>query len=339
MKYQIGDTILILHSNEEAQVVDIMNDKMLLVDVKGVSFPVYMDQVDFPYFKRFTEKKLFPEKKERQYVDDVRKEKASKELRVADGVWLTFLPVMDTDEFGDVVVEELKLHLINRTETPYNFVYKLHFFGKADFDLKNTIHPFEDFYLHDVDFADLNDSPSFEFDFSLVQADKKKADHFESSVKLKPKQLFAKIEELKEKNQATFSQLLFADYPDRVYEDKMELGRLAAKGYKLYEASQARQHLEPARSVIDLHIEKLSDDWKHLSNYEIVSLQLKTFEKYYDLALAHHQHSLTVIHGVGEGKLRDEMHDILRLKREVKSFVNQYHPNFGYGATEIFFQY
>ena len=346
MKYQLGDTVLILHSNEEAQVVDIMNDKMLMVDVKGVTFPVYMDQVDFTYFKRFTEKKLFPAKKpaspasrEKQFVDDVRKEKSSQEKKVVDGVWLTFLPVMDTDEFGDVIVEELKIHLINRTETPYNFVYKLHFFGKPDFELKNTVHPFEDFYLHDVDFADLNDSPSFEFDFSLVQPDKKKADHFESLVKLKPKQLFAKIEELKEKNHATFSQRLFENYPDKVYEDKMELGRLASKGYKIYEASQARQHLEPARSVIDLHIEKLTDNWKRMSNYEILSLQLKAFEKYYHLAIAHHQHSLTVIHGVGEGVLRDEIHDMLRLKREVKSFVNQYHPNFGYGATEIFFQY
>jgi hypothetical protein len=339
MKYQIGDTVLILHSNEEGQVVDIMNENMLMVDVKGVTFPVYMDQVDFPYFKRFTEKKLFPEKRENQFVDDVRKEKESKEKRIADGVWLIFLPVMDTDEFDDVVVQELKIHLVNRTEIPYNFVYKLHFFGKPDFELKNTVQPFEDFYLHDVDFADLNDSPSFEFDFSLVQPDKKKADHYESSVKLKPKQLFAKIEELKEKNQATFSLLLFATYPDKIIEDTVEMGRLAQKGYKIYEASKARQNLEPARSVIDLHIEKLVDDRKRMSNYEIVSLQLKTFEKYYHLAVAHHQHSLIVIHGVGEGVLRNEIHDKLRLKKEVKSFVNQYHPNFGYGATEIFFQY
>ncbi len=290
MKYQIGDTVLILHSNEEGQVVDIINDKMLLVDVKGVSFPVYMDQVDFPYFKRFTEKKMFPPKKEKQFVDDVRKEKPSKEKRVADGVWLTFLPVMDTDEFGDVVVEELKLHLVNRTETPYNFVYKLHFFGKPDFDLKNTIQPFEDFYLHDVDFADMNDSPSFEFDFSLLQPRKNKAEHFEAAIKLKPKYLFGKIEELKQKNLATFSQLLFETYPDKIIEDKVEMGRLAQKGYKIYEASKARQHLEPARTVIDLHIEKLTDNYNRMSNYEIVSLQLKTFEKYYDLALAHHQH-------------------------------------------------
>ncbi|MEO6611283.1 MAG: Smr/MutS family protein [Chitinophagaceae bacterium] len=339
MKYQVGDIVLLLHSEEEGTIIDIINDKMLMVDVKGVSFPVYMDQVDFPYFKRFTQKKTFPAKKEKQFVDDLRKEKPSGEKRTADGAWLTFLPVFDTDEFGDDVVEELKIHLVNRTETVYHFIYRLHFFGKPDFELKNTIHPFEDFYLHDVDFADLNDSPSFEFDFTLAAPDKNKADHFESSVKLKPKQLFAKIEELKQKNQATFSQLLFTDYPGKVYDDKMDMGRLAAKGYKIYEASTARQHLEPARSVVDLHIEKLADDWKHLSNYEIISLQLKTFEKYYELALAQHLPTLTVIHGIGEGRLRDEIHDILRLKKDVKSFVNQYHPNFGYGATEIYFQY
>jgi len=337
MKYQIGDTVLILHSGEEGQVVDIINDQMMSVDVKGVVFPVYMDQVDFPYFKRFTEKKK-EIKKEKQYVDDIRKEKTT-EKRTADGAWLTFLPVFSPDEFGDDVVEELKLHLVNRTELAYRFEYKLHFFGKPDFELKNTIHPFEDFYLHDIPFSDLNDSPVFEFEFSLGTPDKKKADHVESSVRLKPKQLFARIEELKEKNQATFSQLLFERYPDKRIDDPVEPGRLAAKGYRLYDARKAKQHMEPPRSVVDLHIEKITDDWKGMSNFEILTLQLRTFEKYYQLALAHHLPGLVVIHGVGEGRLRDEIHDILRLKKEVKSFVNQYDPRFGYGATEIFFQY
>jgi hypothetical protein len=62
MKYQIGDKVLILHSNEEGTVLDIINDKMLMVDVNGISFPVYMDQVDFPYFKQFSAKKIFPSK-------------------------------------------------------------------------------------------------------------------------------------------------------------------------------------------------------------------------------------------------------------------------------------
>lgn len=339
MKYQIGDIVLLLHSSEEGEIVDFINDKMVMIDVKGVRFPVYLDQIDFPYFKRFSEKKVVQAPGKKKFIDDVRREKAVPAERVADGVWLTFLPIMDMDEFGDLVVEELKVHLVNQTHTPYRFAYRLNFFGKADFELKNLVQPFEDFYLHDVPFADLNDNPGFEFEFSLVAPEKNKADFFESSLKLKPKQLFAKIEEIKEKNLATFSYKLFDNYPDKLVEDKVELGKLAAKGYKVYNAREARQHLEPPRSVIDLHVEKLTEDWRNLSNYEILGLQLRTFEKYYELALAHLQPSLTVVHGLGTGRLRDEIHELLRLRKEVKSFVNQYHSQFGYGATEIYFQY
>ncbi len=339
MKYQLGDIVLLLHSNEEGKIVDFINEKMVMVEVSGVRFPVYMDQIDFPYFRNFSQKKIVTTPKQKKYIDDIKKEKSPVAEKVVDGVWLTFLPVMDTDEFGDIVVKELKVHLINRTETAYQFKYKLVFFAETEFELKNLVNPFEDFYLHDIPFADLNDNPVFEFEFSLLHPDKRKSEFYESSLKLKAKQLFSKIEEVKEKNLATFSYKLFEKYPDKLFEDKLELGNLVARGYKVYNAKEARQHLETPRSVIDLHAEKLTDDWRNLSNYEILSLQLRTFEKYYDLALAHLQPSLIVVHGLGTGKLRDEIHDMLRLRKEVKSFVNQYHSQFGYGATEIFFQY
>src|SRR5512145_1755123 len=107
MKFQIGDIVLILHSNEEAEVVDIINDKMVMVDAGGVQFPVYKDQIDFPYLKRFMEKKNGYQKKHKQFIDDVKKEKENTVKREEDGMWLTFLPVIDTDEFGDDVVDEL----------------------------------------------------------------------------------------------------------------------------------------------------------------------------------------------------------------------------------------
>jgi hypothetical protein len=337
MKFQIGDKVLILHSNEEGEIIDIINNKMVMVNVRGVKFPAYIDQLDFPYFKKFSENKLFPPKKDKKYIDDVKKEKDAP--KITDGVWITFLPVMQMDEFGDEVVEELKIHLINRTDTSYKFTYTLNYFGQPDFELKNEILPFQDFYLHDIPFENLNDSPTFEFEFSLLQPQKNKSDHYEASLRLKPKQLFTKIEEIRLKGEATFSHRLFETYPDKLIEDTVELGRLAAKGYKVYDASKAKQHLEPPRSVVDLHIEKITDDWKGLSNHEIVAMQLKTFEKYYDLAVAHMQPSLIVIHGVGTGRLREEVHEQLKHRNEVKTFVNQYHPAFGYGATEIFFEY
>ena len=342
MKYQVGDEIIVLLSNEEGRVVEVMNDQMVMIEVRGVKFPAYMDQIDFPYFKRFTQKKLFPEKKvePKVYIDQVPKEKPQpNQIKVSDGVWLSFVPKFSLDDFNDEVVELLKIHLVNRTDIAYKFVYTQQFFGKTDFELTTDIAAFHDFYLHDIPFESVNDSPSFAFDFSLSIPDKKKAPHFEASLKLKPKQVFQKIEEMKDNNEPTISYQLFTDYPDKTEESYFELNSLAAKGYKIYDASKGRQHLEPARTVVDLHIEKLSDDWKHLSNFEILTMQLHEFQKWYDLAVAHRQSSLIIIHGVGSGKLKDEVHDILKTKREVKTFINQYDPRFGYGATEIFFQY
>lgn len=339
MKFQVGDKVVVIHSNEEAEVVDIINNKMVMVDVRGVKFPAYIDQLEFPYFKRFTEKKLFPPKKEKQFIDDVRVEKKKVSEKVVDGIHLTFIPVMDTDEFGDDVVESLKIHLINRTKAGYKFTYNLSYIGAPGFELTNQVHAFEDFYLHDISFESLNDSPVFTFEFSLLVPDKNKADYYESTLKLKPKQVFARIEQLKQKGEATFSYKLFDEYPGKPYEEPVELSPLVRAGYKMYEAEKARQNLEPAKHEIDLHIEKLTPDWEKMDNFEKLTLQLKTFEKYFDLALAHRLPSMIAIHGVGTGKLRDEIHELLKLRKGVKTFVNRYHPAYGYGATEIFFQY
>lgn len=337
MKFQVGDKVLVLHSNEEGEVIEIINKNMVLVEVRGVRFPAYIDQLDFPYFKRFTEKKLFPAKKEKKYVEDLPRDKA-KEPRVVDGVWISFLPVFDTDEFGDDVVELLKLRLINRTEKAYKFVYKLQFFGDTEFELKGDINPHQDFYLHDIPFGDMSDNPVFAFEFSLPAPEKGKAPFYESNLKLKGKQVFQQIEALQKKGEASFKYRLFEHYPDAAVEEApLDFSSLAARGVKIYNAKEARRHLPPARTVVDLHIEKLEDSWEHLSNAEILDIQLREFEKWYELAVAHHQPHLIIIHGVGTGRLRDEIHDILRLKREVKSFVNRYHPAYGYGATEIYF--
>ncbi len=180
----------------------------------------------------------------------------------------------------------------------------------------------------------------FDFEFSLLNPDKKKADFCEASFRIKPKQLFQRIENLKANNEPSLNHRLIEKYPDKVHNDSgLDLSKLSGAGFKVYDAKHARQHLEPARSVVDLHIEKLTDNWKNLSNFEILTIQLKEFEKWLDLTAAHRLPNLIVIHGVGSGKLKEEVHDILKVRKEVSRFINQYEPRFGYGATEIFFQY
>jgi hypothetical protein len=347
MKFEVGDKVVVKHSNDDGEVVEIINDEMVLIDVRGVKFPAYTDQLDFPYFKRFTEKKIIPaEKQPKRYIDQLPPEKTQplkkKEqiARLGEGVWLTFLPVFDRDEFDDDIVESLKIYLVNNNSQGYRFSYRLNYFGKTEFELENQIPAGQDFYLHDIPFSNLNDNPVFDCEFSLLTPDKARVEHFETSFKPRAKQVFSRIEDIRKKGEATFSFNLFVNYPPKAYEEPVDTrSLLSGSAFRVYEASRARQHLEPARSELDLHAEKLTDKPDALDNFEILTLQLQTFEKYLDLAEAHHLPSMIVIHGVGTGKLRDEIHEILRTKRQVKSFINRYDPRYGYGATEIFFQY
>ena len=285
MKYQPNDDIIILHTKEEGKIIEILGKNMLLVEVRGVRFPVYTDQVDFPYFSRFTKKNnessAAPQKK---YVDDLPKERSINQItNKAEGVLLSLVPKFTLDDFNDEVVELFKLYLINNNLVGYGFKYVQSFFGEDDFELKGEILMRKDFYLHDLKFSDFNDNPSFSFDFNLITADKAKADHYEASIKLKPKQLFQRIEEMKKKNEPTITFKLFDTYADKIIEDRPELSPKILNRNKIYEAEKVRQHLEPARSVIDLHIEKLTDGWQRLSNFEILTMQLHEFEKWYDL--------------------------------------------------------
>lgn len=345
MKYQIGDEILVLQTNEEGRVQEILDDKMLIVEVRGVRFPIHADQVDFPYFKRFfTEKKIVPEKKkEKTYIDQIPVEKKpqTRDIKAPDGVWLSFIPKYSFDEFGDDLVDYFKIYLVNRTNNDLKFYYQQEANAALQFELKSEVYAQKDVYLHDLDFSALNESPQFFCEFSLSKTDKKKADFFETNLKLKPKQVFKKVEELKEKNEPVLSYKLFDIFPDKTIEPKqgVDLSGLTKAGFKVINSKPVKEKNPVIRSVVDLHIEKITDDFKGLSNFEIVQIQLKEFEKWYNVAVENMQPNLIVIHGVGKGVLREEIHNILKTKKEVKHFVNQYDPRFGFGATEIFFQY
>lgn len=340
MKYQLGDEILVLHSNEEGRIIEIISDQMVMIEVRGVKFPAYMDQIDFPYFKRFTEKKLFPEKKVPQkiFLDQIPKEKIQKNDSKEDaGVWLYLVPKFNLDDFNDEIVESFKVFLSNRTRIGYHFIYEQISLGVVDFSIASSIIPFTDFYIHDIPFALVNDSPQFNFNFSLSEPHKKKESHFEANVKIKPKQLFQRIEAIKEDNKSQIDFSLFDTYPDKYEDNRIPLEQLKNAGYKVYDISKIKQHFPAARSVVDLHIEKLIDRHDHLTNFEILQIQLQEFEKWLEIAQNNKLPSMIFIHGIGKGKLKEAVHELLKVKGGIRRFVNQYTEFFGYGATEVFF--
>ena len=50
-----------------------------------------------------------------------------------------------------------------------------------------------------------------------------------------------------------------------------------------------------------------------MQNYEIVQMQIEYCKKELDLAMLKAKHSLEIVHGIGEGVLKEEVHKLLRL--------------------------
>lgn len=98
--------------------------------------------------------------------------------------------------------------------------------------------------------------------------------------------------------------------------------------------SIAKQRIKDLTKEIDLHIEELIDSHSGLTNTEILSIQLERFEKEIQYCLSNGIKKLIVIHGVGNGKLKQEIISILKTIDDI-SYYDASYKNYGFGATEI----
>ena len=85
--------------------------------------------------------------------------------------------------------------------------------------------------------------------------------------------------------------------------------------------------------TIDLHLPNGICDERY-----ILKAQLDYFEKELDNALVLGLSEITVIHGIGEGVLKGAVHKLSKEHPHVKSYVNEYHPLYGFGSTKIIFK-
>jgi hypothetical protein len=88
---------------------------------------------------------------------------------------------------------------------------------------------------------------------------------------------------------------------------------------------------------LDLHAEKIMHNHKSSSQKDIVERQMKVFEQYIHDAIRHGIDRVFIIHGIGEGKLKERIHQRLDQMSFVSKFRNEFHPKYGWGATEVEF--
>lgn len=122
-----------------------------------------------------------------------------------------------------------------------------------------------------------------------------------------------------------------------VIENDLMDDRMAAdrkKGGSLKRAKQGDRSADDSVMEIDLHLHELVDDERRLSDGEKLEYQLRYFERMLNTAIRTGKRKMIVIHGVGEGRLRDEVRKTLGYY-DVVRFHDANPRQYGYGATEV----
>lgn len=91
----------------------------------------------------------------------------------------------------------------------------------------------------------------------------------------------------------------------------------------------------PAMEV-DLHINQLVPKTKHLSNYDMLTIQVDTAKRQLEFAISKRIQRVVFIHGVGDGVLRSELEFLFGRYDNLKFYDADY-QKYGRGATEVYF--
>ncbi len=99
-------------------------------------------------------------------------------------------------------------------------------------------------------------------------------------------------------------------------------------------SKSTKEYLKSLEKEVDLHIEELVDNTAGLSNFEMLNIQLECFEKELDSAIEKHMRKLIFIHGVGNGRLKQEIQLALKQTQGV-TFQDASYKEYGFGATQV----
>lgn len=334
MKFSIGDKVVLKQTNEEGSVIAYINNEMFEVEVDGVSFPAHKDELDHPYLKWFTEKKVqAPAKTTAPEQLPVEQTKLRKP-RLASGIYLSYMPEYKIEEMEDVV-DVLKVYLLNETPKEIQYRYEVTLQNEPWFEHESKLHAFGHVYLHSIPYDHMNDQPRFNWWLDdMEDADMAPAN---GQLRIRPQKLFQHIDDCLTNNQPSFNYLLIEDFKPVVTE-RLQPQKVAKPKQQVKAKRRSTVPASP-QTEVDLHIEKLVSSTQGMSNADMLITQLGALHTHLRMAINARQERLVIIHGLGKGKLRDEVHRVLKETPEVKNFGNEYHGRYGFGATEVWFQY
>lgn len=315
---KIGDKVRVTKGTEEGFITKIINEKLVEIEIEdGFRIPVMRNELSIVaaeetnYFERVEEATKVPEVKHKGKAADV-------------GFCLAFHEIND---------KTLSLFIINNTA--YTIPYTIFFQENNKWLGKSVGHlvPQSYFKIDEFDRRTFENWPEiiiqaliYSTHTSSLRSPMEKRFKFKAATFFKTE----KIAPLILKKAYLFD---IGISPEIL--DQEKLVSMLQTDREEKKQQEFNTDISRPPSIVDLHIEKISTETSGLSSSQILQLQIQTFEKALDLAIAGGMEEITFIHGVGNGILRDAIHKQLSKASNIEYFKDALRDKFGYGATYV----
>lgn len=366
----IGDQVRLIFTDDKGEVMRIIDRETVAVRIGNDIIPVFAEHLEVLISPKNDSEKMKTNSANDKKIStkptpvppkQLSKEELAKRLKATGlhaepdslpdkGLRVAMQPFYRIDG----IIDYFLLHLINDTGKPIQFTYRC--FLDTDenevFVLKQTIGGRETCILNALQYDDMNENPELQFDLevlSLTEDETHIIPKFERDLKPKAKILRNPPTEIGRINGRAYALELCPQLPHKKDHTSPKVPIVPTqdlvkvieklsdydKAYSETDGYQTKVAINAQLRTVDLHIEKLVSAYKHLSNSDIINLQLSHFRKQLEEAISRREKNMVVIHGLGKGKLKQEVFKLLLQYSEVKNFNNDYDHRFGFGATLI----
>lgn len=350
MLFAIGTKVRFRYTGESGVITTQLDDGMLLVRLNNdpdLEIPAFEEDLmrDTDAEPVLAGAKFIAGKQEPKPAPPPKREiKGQYLILKPKGVQLAFEPMPGRD--GNV--SRYKAWLIN--DTPTEFLFELELFTTKETILEEEgkLPATTALELGDLLYDDLSDLPEVEVAIRRITTAGPEAP-LHRGLRIRPKQFFNSLNTAPILNVPAYHFLLFDSFEQP---EKKELDT-DLRDYTRQKARESRTVREPDNGwfkpfdvnefahfepEIDLHIENLVNGYAKIDPGEILRIQMRHFESFLEKAIRLGVPRVFIIHGVGEGKLREAIAERLRAHPAVAKFKNEYHAKYGYGATEVVFR-
>jgi hypothetical protein len=311
----IGDRVRLLHGNEEGVITKISSGGRVEVEIEdGFRIPVMKNEiaiisaVEGQYFGG--EKIPVIDK-----IDSKQTPKSAKE----EGLFLAYLPIND---------KEHSVYLCNNSGRDYMVIASEVYGGNSQTIIAERIHTNSSKKLGEKSIQDFEEWPPLLIQFFPIHPKIEKTQpSFERRLKFKASAFF--------KSKGVVPVLGKSGYVFKVSDQVKEIDIKQLNQELNPQTNETKTTFQRPPKEIDLHIEQLTKDHSLMSNSEMLKLQMDTFEKNLNYAMASGMDEISFIHGIGNGVLKKEIHKYLSQLGNIKYFQDTQKSRFGYGATLV----